>query len=286
MLFDNTTSTVVQTIASTGGLITFNTLSFGSTGTTAYFVQDLFDFNPTKFFNVVVVAQPIAPVLDKTPNTASICDGVNVHATLNTAGSGGAGCNDSYQYQRKTGGIWSSWQTYTLGADISTTGYTDVAIRALTSSSGTGCYAERIYSWIITKVTATASNNGPLCAGETLNLYGGGGVSYSWKDPSNTVFSTDQNPTITNVTTANAGIYTVTVTDANGCIDSETTTVVVNSLPAAPTAGNYNAPYDALPHTGTATPPGKLCGTVYDRNRKHRYSGSFRNQCGHLHGLG
>ena len=71
----------------------------------------------------------------------------------------------------------------------------------------------------------------PVCSGGILNLYASGGVSYSWTGP-NSFISNTQNPVIYNATSANSGTYTVSVTDANGCI--ATTTVAV-SITAPPT---------------------------------------------------
>jgi gliding motility-associated-like protein len=60
-----------------------------------------------------------------------------------------------------------------------------------------------------------------------LNATGTG--TYSWTGP-NGFTSTLQNPTIPNSTTANAGVYNLTVT-ATGCTATATTTVVVNNVP-------------------------------------------------------
>ncbi|MDP1623136.1 MAG: PKD-like domain-containing protein, partial [Bacteroidales bacterium] len=56
------------------------------------------------------------------------------------------------------------------------------------------------------KPIATASNNGPLCEGETLQLTGGPGglATYAWTGPNGFV-SALQSPTISMVTIANAG---------------------------------------------------------------------------------
>jgi hypothetical protein len=76
----------------------------------------------------------------------------------------------------------------------------------------------------------TTTNNGPLCPGASLGLSANSiaGGTYSWTGPSG-FSSTLQNPFISNVTSANAGVYTLTVT-ANGCTNSSTTNVIVNSL--------------------------------------------------------
>ena len=75
----------------------------------------------------------------------------------------------------------------------------------------------------------TATNNGPICSGGTLQLGTAAMGTYTWTGP-NGFTSNLQNPTIPNVTAAAAGTYTVTV-DMGGCIASATTTVIVNPSP-------------------------------------------------------
>lgn len=82
----------------------------------------------------------------------------------------------------------------------------------------------------------TATNNGPLCVGEDLILSCTPGSSYSWSGP-NGYNSTLANPTIPNVTTGDAAMYSVIVTDANGCQGPSFTPVVINTNPT-PIANN------------------------------------------------
>lgn len=87
---------------------------------------------------VTVVAQPVGPtLLAKSPNLATVCDGQDVSATF-TAGTGGFGCADSYQYSTDNGGTWNP---YTPGDLISTTGSTGVIIQGKRDNctSGAGC---------------------------------------------------------------------------------------------------------------------------------------------------
>ncbi len=87
----------------------------------------------------------------------------------------------------------------------------------------------------------TATNDGPVCEGEDVQLTGGpdGMVSYQWSSPSNPGFSSNlQNPVIPGITPAQAGQYILTVTDDNGCENIATTTVVVNPLPVAPVSAS------------------------------------------------
>jgi hypothetical protein len=87
--------------------------------------------------------------------------------------------------------------------------------------------------------TPSVSNNGPLCVGDNLNLtassYPGG--SYSWIGPNN-YSSTQQNPTRSSVLNTYAGSYSVTVSKAGCTSQQATTTVTINNVPPAPTAGN------------------------------------------------
>jgi hypothetical protein len=70
----------------------------------------------------------------------------------------------------------------------------------------------------------TASNNGPICAGATLNLFAStvAGATYSWTGP-NSFTSNLQNPSIVGATTAATGTYSVKVT-VSGCTSSSATT--------------------------------------------------------------
>jgi len=92
--------------------------------------------------------------------------------------------------------------------------------------------------------TATASNSGPICAGNTLTLSANptpavplaGNYTYSWTGP-NGFTSNQQNPTIANATAAASGTYTVTINSNCGSV-SATTQVTVNPTPTATITNN------------------------------------------------
>ncbi|MFY8138494.1 MAG: proprotein convertase P-domain-containing protein, partial [Flavobacteriales bacterium] len=82
--------------------------------------------------------------------------------------------------------------------------------------------------------TASASSNGPICAGQTLNLTGTTdiGTSFVWTGP-NGFSSANQNPSISSSTVAATGTYSFVAT-TNGCSSSTANvSVVVNASPAA-----------------------------------------------------
>jgi hypothetical protein len=109
----------------------------------------------------------------------------------------------------------------------------------LTVTGANGCFASDsvVVTQNITPPEATASSNSPVDQGATIQLYGGPDdmASYYWTGPSS--FTSDsQNPTIPNAVEAMEGTYTLTVTNENGCSDSDTTNVVVNP-PVTPAGG-------------------------------------------------
>ena len=80
--------------------------------------------------------------------------------------------------------------------------------------------------------TANAGNDTSICTGDTIILTATGGTSYEWSTGDNSV-STVVSPAVTTN-------YTVTVTDANGCKDTNSVRVAILSLPAAD-AGNADS---------------------------------------------
>jgi len=115
------------------------------------------------------------------------------------------------------------------------TGVTNAAagIYTLTITNSAGCSASTTVSVTVNTVDLpTAVANTP-CAGGDLNLIGGpsGMATYSWTGP-NGFTSTEQNPTITGVTAAAAGTYTLTITNPGGGTASTTVDVVINPLPS------------------------------------------------------
>lgn len=78
----------------------------------------------------------------------------------------------------------------------------------------------------------SATNNGPLWTGMTLNLGAStvAGATYNWSGPNGFV-STNRNPSVTNVSTNISGTYNVTAT-VGGCVSVPATTTVLVIPPA------------------------------------------------------
>jgi len=122
------------------------------------------DASWTPITSWTVVPQPSSPGLNsKTPAVAVVCEGTDVSATF-TAGSGGVNCTDEFEYSYDGTGTWNS---YSPGTNLSTTGHTLVEIRGRRSGcdAGTGCNASAwttLASWTVvpqpTSPTLNAKN--------------------------------------------------------------------------------------------------------------------------------
>ena len=94
-------------------------------------------------------------------------------------------------------------------------------------------------------VIAPTTNAGgtAICPGQTLNLYanltgGKAPFTFSWTGPVG-FSSTLENPSISNVTGANAGVYTLTITDGYGCaaVTASTSPAKINPTPTCSITG-------------------------------------------------
>ena len=137
-----------------------------------------------------------------------------------------------------TGGVsysWSDGVTTTLGANLLVN---DAGTYTVTATATNGCTDTEVLA--ITKdisvPTAGITNNTGVtqidCINTAISLTATGGISYAWSDGTSTV------SVLAGLSVSVAGAYTVTVTAANGCIDTET--ITVTKVASTPTAGITN----------------------------------------------
>ncbi|MCO5258527.1 MAG: gliding motility-associated C-terminal domain-containing protein [Crocinitomicaceae bacterium] len=186
--------------------------------------------------SVTVNPKPTPTIGSNSP----VCTGSTINLT-----SGGGGILGSYSWTGPNGYTSTQQNPSITNATASNAGTYTVTVTNLA-----GCSAQATVNVSITSLPdPSASSNSPVCEGETINLSGTGGSSYSWSGPDGFT-STLQNPSITSVTSDNAGIYTVNVTQ-NGCSKSTTVNVVVNTKPTVTISGNSPCVGDAINLTAT-----------------------------------
>lgn len=121
-------------------------------------------------------------------------------------------------------------ESVTVGTNIYNTDgtYTDILVAANTCDS---TVTTTVIVNALPVVTASADNDS-ICAGDAVTLTGGGAVSYVWDN------SVTDGVAFTPVVTTT---YNVIGTDANGCTNTVSTSIIVNALPAV-TLTSFTAP--------------------------------------------
>jgi len=176
--------------------------------------------------NVIITPTPNTPVLG---SNSPVCTGDAINLTSDIATginwSGPNGFNSTLQNPSITnatlaeGGVYSAYSVY--NACTSGVATINVVVNAMPA-------------------TPNLTNNGPLCTGDVLNLSSDAPNGNFWTGP-NGFSSTQQNPSISNVSINEAGTYSAYVV-ANGCTSATSNTVlVINPTPAAPVLSS-NAP--------------------------------------------
>jgi hypothetical protein len=156
-----------------------------------------------------------APTAGITANRTTVTC-ANPSATLTASGGG------SYS--------WSPGGATTAEITVSPTSNTTYTV-TVTGSNGCTAQASQLITASKTPPTAAISANRTTvtCTDQSATLTASGGVSYSWSDGSSEVGTN----AILNVTPTTNTTYTVTVTGANGCTDTESQQVMVNkTLPS------------------------------------------------------
>ncbi len=165
-------------------------------------------------------------------STATVAVTVNANPAVNASISNATICAGVSVTLSATGATTYDWQPVNLqGASVNDNPAASVNY-TVTGTDGNGCIATALVSVVVNPlpiVDASASSNA-VCSGTMVNLTGTGASIYNWQ-PGN-VFGT-----IVSVTPASTTTYSVTGTDANGCTNSDTASVVVYAQPSITISG-------------------------------------------------
>ena len=169
-------------------------------------------------------------VVVSVPQASITASNVCLNKDLVLSGAGG----NSYAWTGPSGFSSALQNPIISSAQLSNSGN-----YVLTVTDSASCVDTETLNVVVhTLPSATATNDSPTCAGKALQLSSGGGTSYSWSGV-NGFGSNAQNPIIATTTASHTGVYSVTVSNANGCTASATTNVTILSLPV-PTASTSN----------------------------------------------
>ncbi|MBU1345200.1 MAG: PKD domain-containing protein, partial [Proteobacteria bacterium] len=270
-----------------GGSVQIGGSPTASDGTSPY----TYLWSPATGLSSTTTANPNASPTSTTPYTVTVTDANGcqntdqITVTVNpcdtsctvtaNAGADDAICSGSCtslngQATGGSGGYAYSWSPVTglSNPDIAnpeacpqiTTTYT------LTVTDNNGCQdSDNTTVTVSQGPTAQASSNSPVCEGATIELTSGpsGMNSYAWTGP-NSWTSSLQNLTRPNATTAMAGTYALTVTDGNGCTDTNQITVTVNPCDTSCTVTANAGADDAICSGSCATLNGQATGGTPD----------------------
>lgn len=149
--------------------------------------------------------------------------------TINASPAGATVCNGSTLALTATGAAalnWSGTVTNAVSFTPSASG-----LYTVTGTDNNGCQNILTQSVVVNALPLVSiSGNTAVCLGGTLNLSAAGATSYSW--------NTNVTSTVITVSPSTNTVYSVTGTDANGCKDTKTKSVTVNSNPTVNISGN------------------------------------------------
>jgi HEAT repeat protein len=186
-----------------------STVNLTPTSTTTYTVTGT--QNGCTATNTVTVTVNPSPTIIATPQNSSFCLGGSGVQLSATGASGG-------YYTWMPGSLSGSSVTVT---PPSTTIYTVTGININGCSGSTTITVNTHNS---PAITVSPTNPSSICSGSSIQLYGVGGITYTWQPGGLTGSPVSISPTVTTT-------YTVTGMDSYGCTASSTKTVTVIPAP-------------------------------------------------------
>jgi hypothetical protein len=200
------TATGAVTYVWNPGNLSGSPVSVTPSATTTYTVTGT-DANGCDNTDVVTVTVNSLPTVTASASATSICTGAST--TLNASGA-----------------VSYSWMPGSLSGASVTVSPTATTTYTVTGTDANGCENTAQITITVNPLPTVGASASPaaVCPGGSSTLTGTGAVSYVW-NPGNL------SGTSVTVTPSATTTYTVTGTDANGCVNTDVTTVTVNPLP-------------------------------------------------------
>ncbi len=214
----------------------------------------------------------------------TISQTVSVNALpIPNAGADQTVCNGTTVNLNATGGTSYNWMPGNLNTASASVSPSTTTTYTVQVTNANGCTAtDNVIVNINALPTANAGANQTICNGSPATLSGSGGISYSWSPGGATTANISVNPSATTN-------YTLTVTDAYGCQDTDQVAVNVNARPivsAGPDQIICNGSIVSFTASGATTyqwnPIGSTSQTVYvtpTTNSTYTLIGTDANGC-------
>ena len=178
---------------------------------------DEFTGEPGPAYTYFISDYYMNPLFDLQPDNAEICDGQDTSFTVDAEGEEPI----SYQWQVNTGSSWANLSdnsiysgstTNTLSLSIPPLGYDGYLYRCIAGNDYPDDTSNEATLTINPLPPLDLGSDITICKGDTHTLDAGPGYAYFWNDTStNQTFDVDT-----------SGIFSVTITDANNCKNSDT----------------------------------------------------------------
>ena len=157
-------------------------------------------------------------------NTATVIVSVTALPTISISPASPAVCPGKSQVLTASGATTYIWDNF-LPTTASVTVSPSITQNYSVTGTSSGCSSTATVSVTVHPVNQTTVNSPipPICVGESVSISALGSATYVWSTAA-TASSITVSPTISTS-------YSVTGTDANGCITTASTSVTVNPLP-------------------------------------------------------
>jgi gliding motility-associated-like protein len=158
---------------------------------------------------------------------------ITVHTVNGTISADQSVCFGDDIQLNASGGLsyaWSGPDNFSSASPnptISNAGAINAGLYTVTITDGQSC--STILSTnvaVVAPPVVNLSGNSPVCEGAALQLNASGGTTYLWSGP-NGFTSMSANPVRSNITLADAGLYTVSVSDGSSCITTAQIDIIV-----------------------------------------------------------
>jgi hypothetical protein len=128
-----------------------------------------------------------------------------------------------------SGAVTYLWQPGNLAGAVVTVSPTQTTTYTVQGTDANGCVNTSAFTLVVNPLPVmSVTGASAICIGQSADLTASGAVNYSWSPAGSLSASTGATVTATPTQTT---AYTVTGTDANGCVNTTVFTLVVNPLP-------------------------------------------------------